>query len=128
MTTTEIFNLITHILLVGMCGCLFILFKVAIVNGMKFSGTLEKEVRNGIQVWYIQTPFKKILLSKIYDEFNPYTLHLQEGGYYKMGILDKENHFIIPLWSLFQTEFGYTPNIKNDKYLNSESLWKVLTK
>ena len=107
---------------------LLAMVKAMIINSIKFSGILEKEVRDGKLVWYIQTPFKKILLSKIYNEENPYTLHLQEGEYYKKGILDKEDNFIIPLWSLYQTEFGYIPDKLKDKYLNSESIWKQLTK
>jgi len=136
-STPQTVSLVLNVGLIIMSIFMCFFVKVMIIDSIRFSGTFHKRIlyerkeANTESKYYIQTPFRKIPLSKIYNEKNPYTLMLQEGGYYKNGIIDKDGGFIIPLWSLYQTANGYIPDkeiLKCDEYLNSESLWKFLTK
>lgn len=123
---TNTLNNILEILLVLGSICIIIMFKTMIIDNIRFSGILEKDVYEGKMRWYIQTPFRKITLSKIFDEANPHTLILKEGAYYKNCMIDEEGCAVPPLWSIYQYETGY--NYERIKEQYEESLWKFLTK
>ncbi len=129
------FKLITEITFSIIGILLLFMFKTMVIDSIRYSGTLEKELIipdsgtfNRYIQWYIQTPFKKITISKIYDEKNPYTLMLREKCIYTGIILDEDKNAIIPLWKLYQVNGQAMPDYIEDKYLNSESLWKIITK